>query len=132
MSGSGTLTDPWILTTPAGGGTFEMYINEEQQLLHCQVGTTWLAYKISALDDLHAMLVARGDWMELGSKDEKQEVKPDTVEAWARSEDNPVGGWDGLRRGDRGRFANYVSPILREQGRAEFEKRGQSWWVRAI
>ena len=132
MSGSGTPEDPWVLTTPAGGSEFTQHLDPDKDVWHCQVGTTWLHYKSSAVDDLHAMLVARGDWMELGNKDEKAEPKPDTVEAWGRSEDNPVGGWYGLRKGYRGRFANYVSAILKEQGRVEFEKRGRSWWVRAV
>ena len=59
-------------------------------------------------------------------------TKPGTVEAWARADDNPVGGWYGLRKGYRGRFANYVVPILAEQGKVEFEKRGRGVWVRAI
>jgi hypothetical protein len=33
------------------------------------------------------------DWIELGSKDEKQVTKEGTVEHWGRSESNPVGGW---------------------------------------
>lgn len=78
------------------------------------------------------MFVAHGDWMELGNKDEKQPTKEGTVEHWARSSDNPVGGWYGLRKGYRGRFANYVLPILAEQGKVAFEKRGRSWWVRAL
>ena len=132
MSGSGTVEDPWQLTTPAGGGAFQMHRDPEKEVLHCQVGSTWLHYRIQAADDLHAMLLAHGDWMELGNKDEKAEPKDGTVEAWGRSPDNPVGGWYGLRKGYRGRFASYVSAILKEQGRAEFEKRGRSWWVRAL
>jgi hypothetical protein len=31
--------------------------------------------------------------MELGSADEQKPPKDDTVEAWARSADNPSGGW---------------------------------------
>jgi hypothetical protein len=77
------------------------------------------------------MLVDRGDWMALGSKDEGQDVTPGTVEAWARSPDNPVGGWYGLKNGLRGRFANYVAPVLVHQGRAVFEKRGRTMGVRA-
>ncbi len=132
MSGSGTPSDPWDLTTPPGKSTFQIWRDEDKGVLHCQVGKTWLHYQLRGLEDLYEMLVAHGDWMELGSKDEKQEVKPATVEAWGRSADNPVGGWYGLRKGYRGRFANYVTPILEEEGRAEFEKRGRSWWVRAI
>lgn len=63
------------------------------------MGSTWLDYKIAALDDLHAMLAAYGDWMELDNKDEKVETKPDTVEAWGRSQGNPVGGWYGIPKG---------------------------------
>ena len=70
--------------------------------------------------------------MELGNKDEGAEPKAVTVEAWGRSADNPVGGWYGLRKGYRGRFANYVSAILAEQGRVEFDKQGRSWFVRAV
>ena len=132
MSGSGTPEDPWKLTTPPGKSGFEMHIDPEKNVLHCQVGKTWLHYRRESLDDLHAMLVAHGDWMELGNKDEKAEVKPGTVEAWARSEGNPVGGWYGLRKGYRGRFANYVAPVLQALGKVEFEKRGRGWWVRAI
>ena len=132
MPGTGTPSDPWTLTTPAGGGAFEMHIDRDKEVLHCQVGKTWLHYQVRALDDLYAMLQEHGDWVELGNKDEKQPVKDGTVEAWGRSPDNPVGGWYGLRKGYRGRFANYVSPVLKEQGKVEFEKRGRGWWVRAL
>lgn len=132
MSGSGTPTDPWTLTTPAGGSSFQMWRDPDKDVWHCQVGKTWLHYQAGAPDDLYAMLKAHGDWMELGNKDEKVQTKEGTVEHWGRSADNPVGGWYGLRKGYRGRFANYVSAILKEQGRVEFEKRGRSWWVRAI
>ncbi len=130
-SGKGTKADPWVLTTPLGKAQFEMHKNEEENVLHCQVGSTWLHYQIQALDDLHAMLKQHNDWMELGNKDEKDEAKPGTVEHWARSETNPVGGWYGLRKGYRGRFASYVAPVLEAQGKVEFEKRGRSVWVRA-
>ncbi len=132
MSGSGTVNDPWILTTPPGKSEFQIWRDTDKDVIHCQVGKTWLHYQPGAVDDLYDMLSAHGDWMELGSKDEKQDTKEGTVEHWARSKDNPAGGWYGLRKGYRGRFANYISPILKETGRAEFEKRGRGWWVRAI
>lgn len=132
MTEAGTPEDPWNLTTPLGTSAFQMHRDEAKGVLHCQVGSTWLHYQLSALDDLYAMLKAHGDWMELGNKDEKDEPKPDTVEAWGRSPDNPVGGWYGLRKGYRGRFASYVTAVLAKQGRATFEKRGRSVWVKAI
>ena len=108
-----------------------MHRDEDKNVLHCQVGKTWLHYQMRALEDLRAMLQAHGDWMELGNKDEKQPTKEGTVEAWARSDDNPAGGWYGLRKGYRGRFANYVAPVLKELGQVEFEKKGRSMWVKA-
>ncbi len=130
--GSGTPNDPWTLTTPLGTAEFTLHRDEEKDVLHCQVGSTWLHYRLSALDDLYAMLAQRGDWMELGNKDEKADTKPDTVEHWGRSDDNPVGGWYGLRKGYRGRFASYLTPALAHLGKVEFEKRGRSVWVRAL
>ena len=64
------------------------------------------------------MLVAHGDWMPLGSADEGKEAKAGTVEAWGRDGDNPVGGYYGLKKGLRGRFANYVPPVLEALGLA--------------
>lgn len=108
-----------------------MHRDEAKGVLHCQVGSTWLHYPLRALDDLEAMLRAHGDWMELGNKDEKDTTNPGTVEHWGRSADNPVGGFYGLRKGYRGRFAGYVTPVLERLGKVEFEQRGRSVWVRA-
>lgn len=130
-NGSGTPEDPWHLTTPLGTAKFDMHRDEDKKVLHCQVGSTWLHYQVRALDDLHAMLKKHGDWMELGNKDEKDATTAGTVEHWARAKDNPVGGWYGLRKGYRGRFASYVAPVLERLGKVEFEKRGRSVWVRA-
>lgn len=41
-SGSGTPEDPWTLNTPLGKAEFEMHRDEEENVLHCQVGSTWL------------------------------------------------------------------------------------------
>ena len=62
-----------------------------------QVGETELRYHLRCLDDLHAMLVERGDWVPLGSADEQKPAAAGTVESWAHADDNPVGGWYGLR-----------------------------------
>ncbi len=50
--------------------------------------------------------------MPLGSADEQKPAAEGTVEAWARNAYNPVKGWYGLKRGLRGRFANYVPPVM--------------------
>jgi len=78
------------------------------------------------------MLKARGDWMLLGSADEQKPAAPGSVEAWARSPDNPVGGWYGLRKGYRGRFGMYVPPVLKQLGLAEVEENPRNNRMRAI
>ena len=91
-----------------------------------------LSYQARCLDDLHAMLKAHGDWMLLGSADEQKPAAEGTVEAWARSADNPVGGWYGLKKGFRGRFAMYVPPLMAALGLAEVEKNPRNNRMRAI
>lgn len=121
--GSGTPDDPWLLKTPPGKSEYQAWRDEEVDppALVVQVGKTQLRYRLRCIEDLHAMLKKRGDWMLLGSADEKKPAKDDTVEAWGRDESNPVGGWYGLRKGYRGRFANYVPPVLERLGLAEVE-----------
>ena len=85
----------------------------------CVVGGTKLGYLARAIEDLHAMLTARGDWMPLGAADEQKDAAPGTVEAWGRSADNPVGGWYGTKKGLRGRFGMYMPPLLEALGLAE-------------
>jgi hypothetical protein len=122
-SGSGTAEDPWVLKTPPGTSEFTMYRDDDADPpeLVCQVGSTKLRYLARCLDDVPAMLREHGDWMDLGSADENKLAKDGTLEAWARSEGNPVFGWYGLRKGYRGRFAMYVPPLLEHLGLVELE-----------
>jgi hypothetical protein len=62
-----------IKNTP-GSSEYEMYIDEKDgaEIIVCTVGKTILRYDARCLQDLHSMLIAHGDWMLLGSKDEKQ------------------------------------------------------------
>ncbi len=110
-----------------------MYRDEtlDPPALVCQVGTTKLSYRLRCLEDLHAMLEEHGDWMALGSADEKKPAADGTVEAWARSESNPVGGWYGLKKGLRGRFAMYVPPLMEALGLAELEHNPRNNRMRA-
>jgi hypothetical protein len=121
--GAGTKDDPWVLQTPSLQSSYEAWRDEgaDPPALVVQVGTTQLRYHLQALDDLEAMLRARGDWVPLGNADEQKPAAAGTVEAWARADDNPVGGWYGLKKGLRGRFGNYVPPVLEALGRAEVE-----------
>src|SRR5205085_5823464 len=97
-----------------------------------QVGKTQLRYHLRAIEDLHAMLIAHGDWLLLGSADEGKPAADDTVEAWGRSKTNPVKGWYGLKKGLRGRFAMYVPPVLEALGLAELEHEPRNNRMRAI
>jgi hypothetical protein len=132
-SGSGTRADPWVLRTPPGQSEYTAFCDDslDPPALVAQVGKTEVRYHLRCLDDLHAMLAAHGDWMPLGSADEQKPAAEGTVEAWARSPENPVGGWYGLKKGLRGRFANYVPPVLEVIGRAEVEHNPRNNRMRA-
>lgn len=132
-NGSGTAEDPWVLRTPPGTSEFTMHRDDvaDPPELVCQVGSTKLRYLARCLDDVPAMLRAHGDWIELGSADENKPAKDGTLEAWARDATNPVGGWYGLRKGYRGRFAMYVPPLLEHLGLVELEHNPKNNRVRA-
>jgi hypothetical protein len=133
-SGSGTRQDPWVLKTPSGTSEYVAFRDAalDPPALVVQVGKTELRYDLRCIDDLHAMLRAHGDWMALGSADEQKPAAEGTVEAWGRSPANPVGGWYGLKKGLRGRFGNYVPPVLKQLGLAEVEENPRNNRMRAI
>lgn len=133
VTGAGTQDAPWVLTTPSGQSEYESWRDAaaDPPALVVQVGKTQLRYALSCIDDLHAMLTAHGDWMPLGTADEGKPTAAGSVEAWARDETNPVGGWYGLRKGYRGRFANYVPPVLEHLGLAEVEHNARNNRMRA-
>ena len=134
IRGSGTVGDPWVLQTPTGGAEYTMYgdPSADPPALICQVGSTQLRYQLRCIEDLHAMLKGAGDWVPLGSADEQKTAAEGTVEAWGRSETNPIGGWYGLRKGYRGRFGMYVPPLLEALGLAELEHNPRNNRMRAI
>lgn len=112
-----------MLLTPPGTSEFKAYRDESlaPPALVVKVGKTELRYDLRCLDDLRGMLKAKGDWVLLGSADEQKPAVEGTVEAWGRSPKNPVGGWYGLKKGLRGRFAMYVPPVMEALGMAEVE-----------
>ncbi len=133
-SGKGTKDDPWKLKTPPGTSDYQMWRDdtEEPPALVCQVGGTQLRYQWRAVEDLHAMLKKQGEWMPLGGADEQKPAADGTVEAWGRSEKNPVGGWYGTKKGLRGRFGVYMPPLLEALGLAELEHNAKNNRMRAI
>ena len=133
IAASGTREAPWRLMTPSGQSEFLAYRDESSSppALVVMVGKTELRYQLRCIADLQSMLKSHGDWMPLGSADEQKPAKVGTVEAWARSTDNPVKGWYGLKKGLRGRFANYVPPVLKILGLAEVEDKPRDNRMRA-
>ena len=119
----GTKQDPWLLKTPPGTSEYTMFLDdhEDPPVIVCQVGKTTLKYLARGIEDLQAMLKQAGDWVPLGSADEGKPVQTGTVEAWARSPQNPVKGWYGVKKGLRGRFGMYMPPLLETMGLAEVE-----------
>lgn len=130
----GTKENPLLLKTPPLSSEYTMHVDikNDREVLVCTVGKTILYYDISIIEDLYQMLLEHGDWMLLGSKDEKVEAKPDTVEFWGRAADNPIGGWYGLRKGFRGRVGMYIPPLLEALGYAAVEHNKRNNRMRAI
>ena len=132
--GQGTKESPWMLKTPSGTSEYMMYRDDTANppVLVCVVGKTVLHCDLRAIEDLHSMLKAHGDWMPLGSADEQKPAADGTVEAWGRSPENPVKGWYGLKKGLRGRFGMYLPPLLEALGLAEVEHNPKNNRMRAI
>ncbi len=132
--GTGAKDNPWMLKTPSGESDFTAYRDDgsDPPSIVVIVGKTELRYHLRCLEDLHEMLKAHGDWMPLGNADEQKPVKEGTVEEWARSPNNPVGGWYGLKKGLRGRFATYIPPIMETLGLAEVEHNPRNNRMRAL
>ena len=123
-----------MLTTPSGGSEYTAYRDPDVDppALVAQVGKTELRYHLRCHRRPARDAEAHGDWMPLGNADEQKPAAEGTVEAWARSADNPVGGWYGLKKGLRGRFGIYVPPVLEALGLAEVEHQPRNNRMRAI
>lgn len=130
----GTKDKPLELKTPPGTSSYTMHVDEKDgtTILVCTVGKTVLYYDLRCIDDLASMLKQHSDWMLLGSKDENLETKEGTVEHWARSKENPIGGWYGLKKNFRGRFAMYVPPLMEHLGLAEVEHNARDNRMRSL
>jgi hypothetical protein len=133
-TGSGTKDDPWVLKTPPGTSEYTMYRDgaSDPPTIVCQVGGTTLLYDARAIEELHAMLKAHGDWLPLGGADEQKPAPDGSVEAWGRAASNPRGGWYGLKKGLRGRFGVYMPPLLEALGLAEVTHDAKGNRMRAI
>jgi hypothetical protein len=130
MMTEGIKAEPWALVTASGSSEYTMYVEGDE--LICQVGSTTLKYQARAIEDLTAWLKEQDDWVPLGAADESKTAADGTVEAWGRSESNPVGGWYGLRKGYRGRFGMYLPPLLEKLGVVELTHDARNNKVRAL
>lgn len=111
------------MSTPPAPAPTRKPASADNDALSEKPGGTGLKYHLRAVDDLHAWLVEQGDWVPLGAADEQKRAAPGTVEAWGRSDDNPVGGWYGLRKGYRGRFVKVVRYKTRPESMASADRR---------
>ena len=92
---------------------------------------TEVRYLLRCIEDLHAVL-SRPRRLDAPRQRRRGKARKEgTVEAWARADDNPVGGYYGLKKGLRGRFANYVPPVLEALGLAEVEHAARNNRMRA-
>lgn len=125
---------PWVLKTPPGTSEYTIHtdVKDGTKILICTVGKTVLHYDARCIDDLLGMLKKAGDWVELGGADEQKPVKDGTVEAWGRATNNPIGGWYGMKKGLRGRFAVYIPPLMEALGLSELEHNAKNNRMRAI
>ncbi len=134
MGTEGTREDPWTLTTPSGGSEYTAFRDEslDPPALVVQVGKTRAALP-PALPRRPARDAERARRLDAARQRRRAEAgRRGTVEAWARSPENPVGGWYGLKKGMRGRFANYVPPVMEALGLAEVEHNPRNNRMRAI
>ena len=125
--------NPLPLKTPPGTADFTMHADTKDgvPILVCTVGKTVLHYDARCIQDLHTMLKAHGDWMDLGGADEQKPAKEGTVEAWGRASTNPIGGWYGLKKGLRGCFGVYLPPLMEALGLCELEHNPKNNRIRA-
>ena len=133
-SEAGTPENPWTLKTPPLSSTFQAWFDTVQgvDVVVVRVGSTVLHYDRRCLDDLQAMLAERKDWVELGSADEQKEREARHGRGVGPLPDNPVGGWYGLKKGLRGRFAMYIPPLMEQLGLAEVEHNARNNRMRAL
>lgn len=120
----GTRRNPWTLRIPGGSVEFVAYRDPAHvpPAIVVQVEGAETRYHLRSLNDLDEMLKEHGGWMPLGAAGEKEHAAKGSVEEWARSKENPLGGWYGLTKGSRGGFALYIPPIMQALSLAEIDE----------
>ena len=135
VSGRGTKDDPWVLQTPPGGSRVHGVPGRVARPAGAGLrGREDPAELPAALrrGPGHRCCGRTASGCHSGNADEQKPAPEGSVEAWGRWEGNPVGGWYGLKKGLRGRFATYVPPVLEHLGLAELEHKPRGNRMRAI
>jgi hypothetical protein len=130
----GMRRNPWVLKTPDGRTDFKAFRDTvlDPPAIVVLVGKKELRYHLRCLDDLYEMLKGRAGWVPLCSAEEQEPAVAGSVEGWARSPDNPVGGWYGLKKGFRGGFASFIPPIMQVLNLAQVEDTSPHGRMRAV
>ncbi|MGA2480654.1 MAG: DUF6855 family protein [Spirochaetia bacterium] len=130
----GMRRNPWILKTADGKTEFSAFRDAllDPPAIVVLAGKQELRYHLRCLDDLYEMLKERADWVPLGWAAEAEQPRAGSVEAWARSPRNPLGGWYGLQKGSRGLFALFIPVIMRVLNLAEVEDGPGGGRMRAV
>ena len=94
VAGTGTPADPWQLRTPPGSSEYTACRDAApiRPRSSCRSARRSCATTSAASRTCTRCSKAHGDWMPLGGADEQKPAAEGTVEAWGRSDDNPVGG----------------------------------------
>jgi hypothetical protein len=126
--------NPWSLKTLDGRTQFKAFRDTtlDPPAMVVLTGGMERRYLLRCLDDLYEMLKAHGGWMPLGAAEEHEQAASGSVEAWARSTHNPVGGWYGLKKGGRGGFAVFIPPIMKALNLVEAEDAPGDGRMRAV
>lgn len=104
------------LKTPTNKKTFHFHIDKDQIVITSQQKYQF-SYHVDALKDLYEWLKSHENQaVRLAPRGEENDTVKDSVEEWARSEDNPRKGFYGLTKGRKGRFDSYIPPILEYMG----------------
>ena len=129
----GTKEDPWELRTAPGTSAYSMWKDEaaDPPTLVRQVGSTQLKYQLRAIDDLHAWLVERGDWADVGAADEQKLAADGTVEAWAACRTTRWAAGTASARAT-GAGSACTAPLLEALGKAELTHEKRNNKVRAL
>ena len=134
FTGSGTVADPWTLKTPPGKSEYQAYRDEtaDPPALVVQVGTTELRYQLRCISDLERCCRTTATGCRSAAPTSRSRPPRAASRRGRARPENPVGGWYGLKKGLRGRFGNYVPPVLEALGLAEVEHNARNNRMRAV